>query len=274
MPAPPLLASFRPFHRFSVMTTSLSSLLPFHYEGAQIRVLTDNQGDPWFIAADLLASLALDRKALERLDEDEKGVSSIHTPGGEQAMTIVNEPGLYNLVLGSRKPEAKRFKRWITHEVLPAIRRTGRYAVPNLASTQPALPANKQDSVNALLLIGQAIAQVPGVKAGIAMAATLTCIQENTGLSVETLRRTLPAAERPICSQNATQLGRQLGMAARVMNQHLAACGLQLRNARDEWELTERGQEWAEALPYCRHGHSGYQILWNPAVVAVVRGLG
>ena len=214
------------------------------------------------------------RQATTRLDADEKGVISTDTPGGLQVVATVNEPGLYTLVLGSRKPEAKRFKRWITHEVLPAIRRTGSYAVPKLASTQPALPANKQDSVNALLLIGQAIAQVPGVKAGIAMAATLTCIQENTGLSVETLRRTLPATEEPICSLNATQLGRKLGMAARVMNQHLAACGLQLRNARDEWELTERGQEWAEALPYCRHGHSGYQILWNPAVVDIVRGLG
>jgi len=208
------------------MTSSLSSLLPFHYEGAQIRVLSDSQGDPWFIAADLLASLALDRKALERLDDDEKGVSPINTPGGEQAMTIVNEPGLYNLVLGSRKPEAKRFKRWITHEVLPAIRRTGRYAVPGLAPTPASLPSNKQDSVNALLLIGQAIAQVPGVKPGIAMAATLNCIQENTGLSVETLRRTLPAREEPICSHraawrtyrcDATQLGQRLGMAARVV---------------------------------------------------------
>lgn len=265
------------------MTSSLSTLLPFHYKGAQIRVLTDSQGDPWFVAADLLASLALDRKALERLEDDEKGVSSIHTPGGDQAMTIVNEPGLYNLVLSSRKPETKRFKRWVTHEVLPTIRRTGSYLVPGVASTPAALPADKQDSVGALLLIGQAIARVPGVKAGIAMAATLTCIQENTGLSVGTLRRTLPAAEKPICSHraawctsrcDATQLGRQLGMAARVMNQHLAACGLQVRNARDEWELTERCQEWAEALPYCRHGHSGYQILWNPAVVNIVRGLG
>ena len=258
------------------MTSSLSSLLPFHYEGAQIRVLTDSQGAPWFIAADLCSCLGIRNPsdALSRLDDDEKGLGSTETLKGQQSLATVNESGLYALVLSSRKPEAKRFKRWITHEVLPAIRLTGSYAVPNLASTQPALPANKQDSVNALLLIGQAIAQVPGVKAGIAMAATLTCIQENTGLTVETLRRTLPAAEEPICSLNATQLGRQLGMAARVMNQHLAACGLQLRNARDEWELTERGQEWAEALPYCRHGHSGYQILWNPAVVDIVRGLG
>ena len=258
------------------MTNSLSSLLPFHYEGAQIRVLTDSQGAPWFIAADLCSCLGIRNPsdALSRLDDDEKGLGSTETLKGQQSLATVNESGLYALVLSSRKPEAKRFKRWITHEVLPAIRLTGSYAVPNLASSQPALPANKQDSVNALLLIGQAIAQVPGVKAGIAMAATLTCIQENTGLSVETLRRTLPATEEPICSLNATQLGRKLGMAARVMNQHLAACGLQLRNARDEWELTERGQEWAEALPYCRQGHSGYQILWNPAVVDIVRGLG
>ena len=258
------------------MTNSLSSLLPFHYEGAQIRVLTDSQGAPWFIAADLCSCLGIRNPsdALSRLDDDEKGLGSTETLKGQQSLATVNESGLYALVLSSRKPEAKRFKRWITHEVLPAIRLTGSYAVPNLASSQPALPANKQDSVNALLLIGQAIAQVPGVKAGIAMAATLTCIQENTGLSVETLRRTLPATEEPICSLNATQLGRKLGMAARVMNQHLAACGLQVRNARDEWELTERGQEWAEALPYCRHGHSGYQILWNPAVLDIVRGHG
>ena len=258
------------------MTNSLSSLLPFHYEGAQIRVLTDSQGAPWFIAADLCSCLGIRNPsdALSRLDDDEKGLGSTETLKGQQSLATVNESGLYALVLSSRKPEAKRFKRWITHEVLPAIRRTGSYAVPKLASTQPALPANKQDSVNALLLIGQAIAQVPGVKAGIAMAATLTCIQENTGLSVETLRRTLPAAQAPICSLNATQLGQRLGMAARVMNQHLAACGLQLRNARDEWELSERGQQWAEALPYCRQGHSGYQILWNPAVVDIVRGLG
>ena len=258
------------------MTNSLSSLLPFHYEGAQIRVLTDSQGAPWFIAADLCSCLGIRNPsdALSRLEDDEKGLGSTETLKGQQSLATVNESGLYALVLSSRKPEAKRFQRWVTHEVLPAIRRTGSYAVQNLASTQPALPANKQDSVNALLLIGQAIAQVPGVKAGIAMAATLTCIQENTGLSVETLRRTLPAAQAPICSLNATQLGQRLGMAARVMNQHLAACGLQLRNARDEWELSERGQQWAEALPYCRQGHSGYQILWNPAVVDIVRGLG
>ncbi len=67
-------------------------------------------------------------------------------------MTVVSESGLYNLVLGSRKAEAKRFKRWVTHEVLPAIRKTGSYAVSAMA----ALPAPTQDRVTSLLLIGEA----------------------------------------------------------------------------------------------------------------------
>lgn len=243
-------------------------LVPFDFEGRPIRVVTDSQGEPWFVAADVLATIGLDRKALERLDEDEKGVSSIHTPGGGQEMTTVNEPGLYTLVLGSRKAEAKRFKRWVTHEVLPSIRKTGSYVVPGALAS---LPAPTQDRVTALLLIGEAVAKVPGVKAGIAMAATLTCIQENTGLAVETLRRTLPAANEPICSLNATQLGKLAGLSAKATNRRLAALGLQNRNDRDEWELTDAGEAWAEAMPYSRNGHSGYQILWNPTVVEQLR---
>ena len=244
-------------------------LVPFDFEGSQVRVVTDAQGEPWFVAADVLSTISLDRKALERLDDDEKGVNSIHTPGGTQEMTTVNEPGLYALVLGSRKAEAKRFKRWVTHEVLPAIRKTGSYAVSAMA----ALPAPTQDRVTSLLLIGEAVAKVPGVKVGIAMAATLTCIHENTGLTIETLRRALPAANEPICSLNATQLGKLVGLSAKTTNLRLANLGLQVRNERDEWELTEPGEAWAEAMPYSRNGHSGYQILWNPSVAQELRGV-
>lgn len=244
-------------------------LMPFDYEGREIRVVKDDQGDPWFVAADVCAVLQLPEthKAVARLDDDEKDRNSIPTPGGSQSMTVVSESGLYNLVLGSRKAEAKRFKRWVTHEVLPAIRKTGSYAVPAMA----ALPAPTQDRVTSLLLIGEAVAKVPGVKAGIAMAATLTCIHENTGLTIETLRRALPAANEPICSLNATQLGKLVGLSAKTTNLRLANMGLQVRNERDEWELTESGEAWAEAMPYSRNGHSGYQILWNPSVAQELR---
>lgn len=82
------------------------------------------EGEPWFVAADVCRALELERtnRALSRLDDDEKGTHSVSTPGGRQMMSIVSESGLYALVLSSRKPEAKAFKRWITHEV---IRKTG-----------------------------------------------------------------------------------------------------------------------------------------------------
>lgn len=87
-------------------------------------------GEPWFVTADALAPLDLNRSSLASLDDDEKGVRSVYTPGGYQQMSIISEAGLYSLILRSRKPEAKAFKRWITHDVLPAIRRTGSYTAP------------------------------------------------------------------------------------------------------------------------------------------------
>lgn len=88
-----------------------SCFLFWHGEGGQ-------KGEPWFVAADVCRALGLGNSsmAVSKLDEDEKGISSIDTLGGEQKLGIVNEPGLYTLVLSSRKPEAKAFKRWITHE--------------------------------------------------------------------------------------------------------------------------------------------------------------
>lgn len=98
-------------------------------------IRTVEQGDgTWFIANDVCRALELDnsRQALSRLDEDEKDVTLNDTLGGMQTMAIINESGLYSLVLSSRKPEAKAFKRWITHEVLPSIRKHGMYAVDEL----------------------------------------------------------------------------------------------------------------------------------------------
>ena len=88
------------------------SLVPFDFEDSQIRVFTDEQGDPWFVGADVCSVLGIGnpRQAMNRLDEDEKGVISTDTPGGEQSMTTIKEPGIYNLVLGSRKPAARGMK--------------------------------------------------------------------------------------------------------------------------------------------------------------------
>lgn len=95
-------------------------------EFGTVRVSTQD-GEPWFVAKDVCDVLGLDHTALRKLDADEKGRDSIPTLGGTQQMTMVSEPGFYRLVMKSRKPEAKAFQRWVTHEVLPAIRRDGGY---------------------------------------------------------------------------------------------------------------------------------------------------
>ncbi|ODT85303.1 MAG: hypothetical protein ABS69_00920 [Nitrosomonadales bacterium SCN 54-20] len=98
------------------------------------------------------------------------------------------------------------------------------------------------------------------------MAAALETIQDVTGLPMEKYRLALPAANDTPPALNPTKLGELIGLSARAINFRLAALGLQRRNERDEWELTEEGLKWAEAIPYSRNGHAGYQILWNPVV--------
>jgi prophage antirepressor-like protein len=107
----------------------MSSPTIFNFDSTTVRVVTGTNGEPWFVAADVCAVLDIgnNRQAVAPLDDDEKGVTTVDTLGGAQQMTIINESGLYSLVLGSRKPEAKRFKKWVTSEVLPTIRKTGSY---------------------------------------------------------------------------------------------------------------------------------------------------
>jgi hypothetical protein len=102
----------------------------FAFQGQAVRTILKD-GETWFVAADVCAVLehTNSRVAVSRLEDDEKGVSSVYTLGGGQETTVVNESGLYNLIFTSRKPQAKAFRRWVTSEVLPSIRATGRYDV-------------------------------------------------------------------------------------------------------------------------------------------------
>ena len=120
----------------------MSNLSIFNFESHTVRsTLVD--GEPWFVAADVCRALTIAdaSMAVARLDDEEKGTSSIGTLGGTQEMTTINESGLYSLTLTSRKEEAKRFKKWLTSEVLPSIRKTGKYETtkqhPTTTTTLP-----------------------------------------------------------------------------------------------------------------------------------------
>lgn len=104
-----------------------SPLVFFEHEKFGSLRVVERKVQPWFVAKDVCDILELGnpRSSLALLDEDEKDVHSMDTLGGKQEMTIISEPGLYSLILRSRKSEAKAFKRWVTHEVIPSIRKTG-----------------------------------------------------------------------------------------------------------------------------------------------------
>ena len=121
-------------------------------ENLQLRIVMIAD-EPWFVAADVCAVLELETHvALRRLDEDEKGRFSIPTLGGNQEANVINESGLYSLILGSRKPEAKKFKKWVTSEVLPAIRKTGSYSViPQQHQADETLTAQDQHNIKRII---------------------------------------------------------------------------------------------------------------------------
>ncbi len=109
----------------------MTNIIPFNYQGREVRTISNSDG-PWFVAKDICEVLNIDTSQIRRLDGDDKDLRLIQTPGGIRELLCVNEPGVYSLILGSRKPEAKTFKRWIIHEVIPQIRKNGSYELkPN-----------------------------------------------------------------------------------------------------------------------------------------------
>lgn len=117
----------------------MKDLQLFNFEGQQVRTLSTNY-ETWFVGKDVAEILGY-KKARNAIaqhvdDEDKKEAPIQGTPGGTQSMTIINESGLYSLILSSKMPNAKRFKHWVTSEVLPSIRKTGSYQVPQTPEEQ------------------------------------------------------------------------------------------------------------------------------------------
>lgn len=118
----------------------MPSVIPFDFDGNAVRAIMQDD-EPWFVAKDVCSCLDISNHndALSRLDEDEKGVGNTDTLGGRQQVLIVSESGLYSLIFRSRKEEARRFRKWVTAEVLPSLRKHGCYGAEESAAA--ALPA-------------------------------------------------------------------------------------------------------------------------------------
>jgi prophage antirepressor-like protein len=114
------------------MSDEKCQVAKWDFNGREVRTV-QKENEPWWLLRDACDCIGIGNSsdAASRLDDDEKGVAQIDTLGGKQNVAIINESGLYNLILRSDKPEAKVFKKWITSEVLPSIRKHGMYATPD-----------------------------------------------------------------------------------------------------------------------------------------------
>lgn len=189
-------------------------------------------GEPWFVAADVCRALSIANPsdALRRLDDDEKALVSIEgLSRGNDSGNIVNEPGLYSLVLGSRKPEAKAFKRWITHEVIPTIRKTGGYVNNEDMFVESYFPHADEFTKTFL-------------------RAQLTEVR----MAQKEIEQLKPKAEYyDIVLRNPnvvpiSVIAKDYGMSAQSMNALLHDMGIQYRCANKYW------------LPYQKHASKGY----------------
>jgi anti-repressor protein len=232
----------------------------FIFHGDEVRSIIMN-GEPWWVATDATKILGYRNAgdATRLLDEDEKGTHSVRTLGGEQVVTIVNEPGLYSLILRSKLPQAKAFKRWITHEVIPTIRKTGGYG------QRPALPSNRD---LALMVIAEAD------RADVAEAKVKEL--EPAAQSWQTLA----AAEGDFAVADAAKiLSRDGGI--NVGRNRLFAALLEMRwtyrqqaDGRPRAMQTAVTRGWLSELPQSHnHPETGDLVLDSPQVRITVKGL-
>lgn len=235
----------------------------FDYRGQNIR--TDSQDDAvWFVAADVCRVLDLGNTAMavERLDADEKGISSIDTPGGNQQMVVVNEAGLYALILTSRKPQAKEFKRWVTHEVLPSIRKRGLYAVDEVLENPDLL-------ISALVELKKERAEKKRLELENAVKA-----QQIAELQPKASYYDVVLACPDLVT--ITQIAKDFGMSAKKLNQILKEKKVQFKQ-RKTWFLyqkyAEQGYTQSKTYLYDDDNHTAMHTLWTQKGRLFIYGL-
>ena len=219
----------------------MRNMIPFQYESEEIRVIQDEKSDPWWVASDVCNVLGLSnsREAISVLDDDEKSTVRISDGGPER--NIINEAGLYSLIIRSNKPEAKKFKRWITHEVIPQIRKQGFYTLPG--SHQYALNFIHAEADAAIRM-----AKIFGFKGNQALLSANRAVKKR--YDIDCLE--LMGAVHLISDDNEihltpTEVGKELGsVSARKVNKILEEMGLQepFRDAKGklrQWEPTADG---------------------------------
>jgi prophage antirepressor-like protein len=179
---------------------------------------------------------------------------------------MINEAALLRRLLDSDNPSAPRMRRWLTHELLPAIQRSQQLIAPQGART---IDAIRRQTAAEVLRGADEIIHLTGVSQAEALLSVLEEIQANSSPAGAEVKQRF-SQRAGVAWLTADQVADRLDGTLRHTNQRLAAAGLQQRNEDDDWQLTEAGRDWGVALPLCSRGERRQQILWDPAVVALL----
>ena len=243
-----------------------NALQVFNYKGREVRT-TEIDGETWLVAKGVCDILEIQRTndATEGLNDDEKGTANIRTPGGMQNMTVINEAGLYKLTFKSRKYEAKNFTRWVTHEVLPAIRKTGSYGV---LKGNPELP-------NGVLEGARLIFETAGIKdnqLALAMDRVYRSYTGRSALQAGEVALTVPTKKQIL---TPTEIGTHFGLKAQRVNEILAGAGYQ-HKINGKWEALPPGEPYAvmqDVAKNHKHGTPIRQLKWDSSILSVFPAL-
>lgn len=249
--------------------SNTSALVPYLFEGHRIRVSTDQQGEAWIVVADACAALVENPMAwaMANRREEEHCLHSEEGPGaGGFTLALINEAALLRRLLNSDNPSAARMRRWLTHELLPALQRR-HHSTGELP--QPSIDAIRRQTAAEVLRGADEIIHLTGASHAEALLSVLEQIQVNSAPAGVEVQECFPARPR-VAWLTADELADRLDRSLRHTNQRLAAAGLQQRNEDDDWQLTEAGRDWGVALPLGSRGERRQQILWDPAVVALL----
>jgi len=184
------------------MKNQTAEVFTFQYHNStnhEIRTIQKDNGSIWFISVDVCKALKLNSTAIRRLDDDEKGLHKTHTLGGKQGLTIISESGLYSLIMRSNKPEAKKFRKWVTSEVLPQIRKTGAYIQEPTRRdviSPLAVASFLQATMDTFWNIEKALVEYEAVKDNLKKA------RRDTSIVIRSIRKAFPLA-----SENCNLLG-------------------------------------------------------------------
>ncbi|KQP43943.1 BRO family protein [Pseudorhodoferax sp. Leaf274] len=249
----------------------MSNIVPFNFDGHRVTVISDESGEPLFVAKEVASILGYsDAEAMtRRLDEDEKQNRQI-VGFGPRGVTVINESGLYSAILASQKTEAGPFKKWVTKEVLPSIRKTGSYTAKNAVGPLKATA----EAAKAF----PALARVARMLGCDKNAAAIAANQAIFGLTNINLMKQLGTTHLEAEKQDTlwftpTELGQRFhNTSARGMNLLLAEAGLQAK-INDKWEPTQVGREFCRLFDTSKKHGSGVpvmQVKWSINVLPML----